>query len=93
MIYELSYSPSNDPNFSSDKPNQTAAPEEVSAVKEVIPPKPSPPAVVQSPEVKGQGELAVTSTEVSGQERTLANAEESLMMPPDLADVEGSYIP
>ncbi|KAM6963036.1 serine/threonine-protein kinase Nek1 [Aplochiton taeniatus] len=72
---------------SPDKPIQTTKTEDMSRVEEVMPSAPSPPAVVVSPKVKGQ-ETAVSPAAVRGQDKAVVPAEEKLVMPPNLADIE-----
>ncbi|XP_071395125.1 serine/threonine-protein kinase Nek1 [Centroberyx affinis] len=70
---------------SPDKSKQTAAPEVMRPSKDALPSKPSPPAVVQSPEVQRE---SATATEVSDQEQSVAGAAERLTLAPDLTDTQ-----
>ncbi|XP_032382146.1 serine/threonine-protein kinase Nek1 isoform X5 [Etheostoma spectabile] len=72
--------------FSSpDKPSLTAAAEILKTPKEALPSKPTPPAVVPSPEVQRE---SVYSTEASHQETSAASAVERVTLPPNLTEIQ-----
>ncbi|XP_044054578.1 serine/threonine-protein kinase Nek1 isoform X2 [Siniperca chuatsi] len=72
--------------FSSpDKPEQTAAAEIVKTPKEVLSCKPTPSAVVQSPEVQKE---SADATEASRLEMYVASAVEGVKLPPKLSEIQ-----
>lgn len=86
MIALAVYSLTDDPIFSPDKPNQTAAVDVVRTPQEELTSKPRPSAVFQSPVV--QKESAAT-TEASLQLMSVASAVEIVTLPPNLTEAQG----
>ncbi|KAA8589670.1 hypothetical protein FQN60_013035 [Etheostoma spectabile] len=67
------------------QPSLTAAAEILKTPKEALPSKPTPPAVVPSPEVQRE---SVYSTEASHQETSAASAVERVTLPPNLTEIQ-----
>ncbi|XP_042339439.1 serine/threonine-protein kinase Nek1 isoform X2 [Plectropomus leopardus] len=70
---------------SPEKTKQTAAAEIMKTPEEVLPSKPTPPAVVLSPEVQKE---TVDSTEASHQEISVAAAVQRVTLPPNVTEIQ-----
>lgn len=80
------YSLADDAIFSTVKPGQTVAAEIVKTPTEVLPSKPTPSAVIQSPEVQKE---RADFTEASHQDMSVAGAGERVSLPPNLTEIQG----